>query len=62
MGGGLARQKVPLATFAADISMLSSFRHSLWGLAGGVCTLGEVQGWCRKVQILCRAWIFVRVV
>lgn len=34
--------------------MLSSLRHSLWVLSGGVCALGEVQGLCRKVQILYR--------
>ncbi|NWU73275.1 PCD16 protein, partial [Pterocles burchelli] len=45
--------ETPFPSFSADLSALSSLRHSLWVLLGGLC-LGEMRGGCRKVQMLLR--------
>jgi len=60
-GRRAGRAETPFASFVAGFSTLSSLRHSLWVLPR-ICALGEVQGWCRKVQILCCARGFVGVV
>lgn len=53
VGGGMARQKLPLPAL-----MWTSLCCPASGTAGGICAMGEVQVWCRKVQIcaVVRVW------